>query len=272
VMPGESEPAVAVAWLAFAGEWEGDRAFEVMEVATDVAPVVAALVPGAREDEGPVPSDDPLTKLATAVTRGTCDAVCWDTAPFPVRRTLVGLMAPVLLPPDPVLAAWLSDPDMVVRTEAARYLVRGTSEPRMLALLQDPEQGVRLAAARSLAESGDPMALEPLATMLRDAGMEEKLSVLDGMLQLPANPFLPLAIEAATDEAGLVREAAIGPVTASCGDGVEAFLLERLTDEDPHVVLRAAAGLYLTVGGREEEGEGEGNGEGEGERSEGADQ
>jgi len=258
-MQGESDPAVAVAWLALAERMAPERAIELKTAAAAAAPVADALAGIATQEDAPPLPDEPLLRLAAGVRDGSCDAECWDAAPFPVRRTLIGLLAPVLPLNDGVLPQVLSDPDMVVRTEASRYLALGATDPRWLALLQDPEQGVRLAAARSLVESGDPMGLEPLATMLADAGMEEKLSVLDAMLYLPSNPFLPLAIEAAKDEAGLVREAAIEPIAASCGEGVEAFMVERLTDEDPHVVVRGAAALYLTIGGKEEQAEEQGD-------------
>jgi len=263
VMPGEADPAVAVGWLALAATLGDGESAEIEAALEAAVPFVAAWsTPAVAEhdgdgadDAGPPdpgdaviaapPGDDPLVLLAWSLRRGERSAAeCLAQAPFEVRRSFALLVAPVLPLEPAVLEALATDTDVVVRTAVARYLVLGTGEGALLALLEDPEQGVRMAAARALATSGDPAALEALSRHFEAGGLEERLALLDAMLPLPSNPYLPLATAALGDELSLVRESAIAPVAASCGAEVGPAMFDALTDEDPHVVVRAAAALY----------------------------
>lgn len=266
-MPGEADPGVAVGWLALAERMGEPRRTALTTALAAAVPFVAAwsaTAPdagagedgdvegsGARETptEGPVahapPGDDPLVWLAWSLRRGDREpAACLAEAPFEVRRSFALLVSPVLPLEGRVLEALAADPDMVVRTSVARYLVNGCGDGAVLGLLDDPEQGVRMAAARALAESGDPAALEVLSRHFEAGGLEERLALLDAMLPLAPNPFLPVATSALGDELALVRESAVAPVASSCSEAVGPALFAALTDEDPHVVVRAATALY----------------------------
>jgi len=261
-MPGEADPAVLVAWLAVSTRLEPGAGAELRASIRGRSPLVDALAGPQPPDPASLdveegeptptapPGDAPLLTLADRVGRGDCNTACWATAGFPERRALLTLTAPVLPLPAEVVGAAAVDPDVFVRTELARYLVHGAGDPVLLALLDDAEQGVRMAAARALAGSADPSALDVLRVHADGGGMEEKLSLLHAMLSLQPNPYLPLAEELMADDAALVREAAVGPLASSCADGTAERMRAALTDPDPHVVVRAAAALYLTIGGQ----------------------
>jgi HEAT repeat protein len=260
VKDGETDPAVLVAWLGLAARLDAEQGDALRRSIRGRAPMADALAGPLPPDpevcsDGPVvpagetpPGEaDPLLDLASRVGLGTCDAACWADAGFPERRALMTLMAPVLPLQPALLEAAAADPDVFVRTELARYLEHSAADPALLALLEDPEQGVRMAAARALTRSADPAALAPLSAHAAASGMEEKLSLLHAMLTLAPNPYLPLVEELMSDEAGLVREAAVGPLASACGEETPARMRAALTDEDPHVVVRAAAALYLSI-------------------------
>lgn len=258
---GESDVGVALAWLAVAGRLEDEAAAEVRDAMVARFPLCAALAPPLppADDEdslepppdAEIPLDDPLLALAAAIGSGSCDADCWNAASFPVRRTLLELTVPVWPLEPGVLALAAADTDMVVRSSVAGYLVVGVGDGSLLPLLEDEDQGVRQAAARALTLSGDVTATEPLTTFVAGAGLEEKLSVIDAMTHLPDNVFLPLARELMGDETALVREAAVPVVAAACSEDAEEVFVEGLTDDDPHVVVRSAAALYVSVVGKE---------------------
>ncbi len=264
---GESDVGVALAWLALSERLEGAQGDALRADLVARFPLCAALAPPPPpvdcEDAvevtpvAQIPADDPLLALAVDVGSGSCDAECWNAASFPIRRTLLELTVPVWPLEPGVMALAAADPDMVVRSSVAGYLIHGTGDGSLLPLLQDEDQGVHQAAARALTLSGDATAAEPLTDFIGGAGLEEKLSVLDAMTHLPDNVFLPLATQLMEDETALVREAAVPVVAAACGEDAEEVFVARLTDDDPHVVVRSAAALYVSVVGKEEEGEDE---------------
>lgn len=266
-MPGEANPGVAVGWLALAERMGDPRRTALTTALAAAVPFVeawSAQAPDADSGEdgdgegggtrgnrtdSPAaqapPGDDPLVSLARSLRQGDREPADYlAEAPFEVRRSFALLVSPVLPLDGRVLEALAADPDMVVRTAVARYLVNGCGDGAVLGLLDDPEQGVRMAAARALAESGDPAALEALSRHFEAGGLEERLALLDAMLPLAPNPFLPLAAGAMGDELALVRESAVAPVASSCSEAVRPTLFAALTDEDPHVVVRAATALY----------------------------
>ncbi|MDP7112013.1 MAG: HEAT repeat domain-containing protein, partial [Myxococcota bacterium] len=253
-MAGEADPAVAVGWLALAERVGGTRADELTATMAAAVPLAAAwrrpppVAAGEEEDsaeeasqQGPPPGGDPQVALVWSLRHGdTTASRPMAKAPFEVRRSLALLVAPVLLESE-LLALLVDDPDVVVRTAMAEYLVRGTAAEPALVLLSDEQPGIRLAAARALTRSGDPAALEPLTAYFAAGWLEERLAVLESMRTLVPNPFDALARRALADELPLVREAAVALVAGSCADDLAPTLFAALTDDDPHVVVRAAA-------------------------------
>jgi bilin biosynthesis protein len=70
-----------------------------------------------------------------------------------------------------VLISALTDPEVVIRTEAASALGQlnyPPATPHLILALKDTEGDVRKAAVSSLGKTGDRMALEPLQTALQD--------------------------------------------------------------------------------------------------------
>ncbi len=242
---GEDDPEVAVAWLGLIGPAEPQREAALRAEVAAVAPVAAAL--SGIPEEAPPARGDPRLQLAIALGAGQCDERCWSRAAVQTRREITTLAAPFVPLPDDILARMAADADAVVRTAAARYLVHDAAHPALAPLIADPEQGVRAAAAAAMVASARPEATGPLLAYLGTAGLEEKLSLADALLQAPDHPFGEVAVALARDATSLVRENALPAVAAMCADEHEALFLEGLTDEDPHVVVRAAAGLYLVA-------------------------
>jgi len=223
----------------------GAEADELRTQIAAVAPQAAALT-GVRS-LAPRTKGDPALALAVKVGKGQCDERAWSGNTTDLRRDLATLAAPFVPLTPEILALWAADPDPVVRTAAARYLVHGLDQPPLLALLSDPEQGVRAAAAAALVAGGDPAAANHLTSYLPRAGLEEKLSLVDALLRHQPHPYGVVAQQLSADATSLVREAAYPAVAAECRDDHEALFMQGLTDDDPHVVVRAAAALYLAA-------------------------
>ena len=243
ISANEGNPSVAVAWLGLSGRMGEERALEVRTAAAAVDPTVAALVAPESVDSNAFP----MQTLAARFADGTLDGATWTRAAEGDKRSLIELVAPVLPPPPALVEALTTDGDRIVRITMASYLTSGVTHEPLLALLSDEEVGVRLAAARALASSGDAAALEPLQSFFDGGSFEEKLAILDAMSYRADTPFLPIAMKAQADALPLVRETAIKPLAASCSDENRARMLDALTDDEPHVVVRAATSLYITL-------------------------
>ncbi len=239
----EGDPAVATAWLGLSSRMGDERALEVRTAAAAVDPTVAALVDPDGVDSGAFP----VQTLAARWADGTLDGATWSRAAEGDRRILIELVAPVLPPPPSLVEPLTTDEDRIVRITTAAYLAGGLTHEPLLTLLADKEVGVRLAAARALASSDDAAALEPLQGYFDAGTFEDKLAILDAISYRSDTPFLPIAEKAQSDPLPLVRETAIKPLAASCSDDNRARMLHALTDDEPHVVVRAATSLYITL-------------------------
>lgn len=241
----ENDAGVAVAWFGIVAPDDAQRASAVRARAATVAPVAAALT--GLGEHAPPAKGDPRLGLAIRMGNGSCDERCWTRATVDLRRDLSTLAAPFVPLESGMLALMAADPDPVVRTSAARYLVHSSDRAALMPLLSDPEQGVRAAAAAALVAAGDDGGREALLVYLDQAGLEEKLSLVDALLRHQPHPFGEVALRLAGDETPLVRENALPAVATACADEHEAVFLLGLTDDDPHVVVRAAAALYLVA-------------------------
>jgi len=114
----------------------------------------------------------------------------------------------------------LGSSDSSTRARAAQAaVVRGTTRlsPAIEALFRKDDDRVLMAVLRTLVETGS-----------------------DQWSTLPA-----LALGSALPS---VREVAVDALVADCSPESRATLVDLLDDDDPHVAVRAAAGLYLLVG------------------------
>lgn len=87
---------------------------------------------------------------------------------------------------DPSLVSALADPDATRRGVAGLLLARQSSEYRshLGRLLTDPDAGVRFHVAFTLAQTGDPQAIDPLIRVFKDAPPELAWQVEDLLFRL----------------------------------------------------------------------------------------
>jgi hypothetical protein len=91
----------------------------------------------------------------------------------------------------------------------------------------------------ALLANGDDRATEAVLTALRETGR----SGWDAATKLGMDSPVPTT-----------RELAVDAAVATCDPGRTAQMFGLLTDDDPHVAVRAASALYLLIGGTEEPG------------------
>lgn len=152
-----------------------------------------------------------------------------------------------------LVSAVTADGDTLVRASLARGL-RGWSPgaergAALAVLLRDASPAVRATAAETAAGLADPDLAAALGAAFDAADASTKVQILAALAAAGTGPYAPLARGALADPDPAVREAAVDAVVASCDPaGLEA-LVAALGDPEPHVAVRAAAAVYLLVGG-----------------------
>ncbi len=179
----------------------------------------------------------------------------WSKAGVEDRRLATRLL--LTRPPidaGTLLAAALADGDALVRASLATALGSWPQRPdRNLALttlLADASPAVRAQAFESAASLLDPSLVEAVASAFtRAEGTSEQVQFLETLAAAGTGPYQAVAAAALVSSDPGVREASVGALLSACDPATEPALVKALSDPDPHVAVRAAAGVYLLVGG-----------------------
>lgn len=140
-----------------------------------------------------------------------------------VQGTAAALALPAVGPDpevDPVLQTALEAGDAASRAEVARAAVLRDATPLALPLA-------------GLLGQGDDLVLD---------------AVLRAVVDRPDEAWQPLVAAGLKAELPLARELAVDAAAASCRAADKELMEGLLTDEDPHVAVRAASALYLLIG------------------------
>lgn len=208
-------------------------------------------------------SSDPATKLAAVVAGGLVEgwvkapelSATWSALDVDDRRR----WGPVFVRTAADDATgWatvaLRDSDAVVAEASAAALgfpseAHGGVEAALAAAMESADPSVRAAAAAaavrrnaqalgnpvgSLLAKGDDRATELVLIALRETGTKG----WDAAVKLGMESPVPTT-----------RELAVDAAVATCDPDRQAQMFELLSDEDPHVAVRAASALYLLIGG-----------------------
>ncbi len=247
--------------------WSGDQLGEWAQTAEGVLRTLAvagllAAEPNrahgkylAKKDDSGVTGD----RLAAVVGYARADAPApsdvWASIPADERRT----WAPAVVRTKAAdRGTWaklaLTDSDAVVAQQAARAMaLPGLGDddavaPALEAGMKAMDPATRAYAARAVVVRGAPalsLAVQGLFSQGQDRVMNE---VLRGMVEDGGDAWAPLVQLGLKADLPTIRELAVDAGVASCREEDRALMLELLTDEDPHVAVRAASALYVLVG------------------------
>ncbi len=215
-----------------------DRAAESLDVATKLAAVVAgALVPN--------------------WTRGPALEATWSALDVDARR----VWGPVFVRSNSKgSGAWaravLGDSDAVVGEQSA--LAMGFPSPgnaeveeALTGAMQSLDPSTRAAAAGAAVRRGAMSLGNPVGTLLAngdDRATEAVLLALRETGQSGWDAATKLGMESPVPT---TRELAVDATVATCDPGRRDQMFGLLSDDDPHVAVRAASALYLLIGGEE---------------------
>ncbi|MCP4870384.1 MAG: hypothetical protein GY898_16900 [Proteobacteria bacterium] len=182
-------------------------------------------------------------------------AAVWATIPAEERRTWASAVARTMAPDR---GTWtklaLSDSDAVVAQQAARSMVLpglGDDDavaPALEAGMQVMDPATKAFTARAVVvrgATGLSLAVQGLFSQGQDRVMNE---VLRGMVADGSDEWAPLVQLGLKADLPTIRELAVDAGVASCRAEDKELMKELLTDEDPHVAVRAASALYVLVG------------------------
>ncbi len=179
----------------------------------------------------------------------------WKAADATVRRTWApALIRSMAQDRGPWTAMILADSDALVTAAAARALaLPGVGDDRTVdAFLEhtmnSDDPATRAAAAVAAVKRGAPglaLAVEGLVSRGDDRVVND---VLEAMVDVGDPAFQKIVSTGLKAELPLGRERAVDAAAASCLAEHRELMAALLTDEDPHVAVRAASALYLLVG------------------------
>ena len=150
----------------------------------------------------------------------------------------------------------LADSDAPVVQAAAEGLalvLDTTSEDSTLieplrTALTSRDASSRAAAARVVILRHVHSLLPELEALARRSDERVLLTALDAVIETGAPGWDSLIAAGLESDIALVREKAVDAAASGCSTAQHTMLTELLTDADPHVAVRAAAVLYLSVG------------------------
>lgn len=182
-------------------------------------------------------------------------ATLWASIPADERRTWASAVVRTRAADRGTWATLgLSDSDAVVAQQAARAMALpgfGDDDavaPALEAGMQAMDPATKAFAARAVVVRGAKglsLAVQGLFSQGQDRVMNE---VLRGMVADGSDEWAPLVQLGLKADLPTIRELAVDAGVASCRGEDKALMKELLTDEDPHVAVRAASALYVLVG------------------------
>lgn len=134
----------------------------------------------------------------------------------------------------------MDDPDMRVRQQAALALGRIGAVDPLVDGLQAPDMQVRLLITQALGSIGDPRAIKPLITALRDTHAEVRSQAAFALTKIGAPAVEPLLLT--LRHADPVARWSAARVLGSLGDPRAVPALERLLDDDTPVPASRTTG------------------------------
>ncbi|MCO4770985.1 MAG: hypothetical protein KDA24_13205 [Deltaproteobacteria bacterium] len=253
--------------------WSAESLSRWAETAQEPARVIAVAAAMAKGDEPDkarialldraAGSDDVPTKLAAVVagplvpnwTRAPDLASTWAALDVEDRRRWGAVFVRTA---GPDAGGWaktvLGDSDAVVG-EAASFALgfpaaaNAEVEEALAAAMQSADPSTRAAAAGSAVRRGAMALGNPVGTLLAngdDRATEAVLLALRESGQQGWDAATKLGMESAVPT---VRELAVDAAVATCDPGRTEQMFGLLSDDDPHVAVRAASALYLLIGG-----------------------
>jgi HEAT repeat protein len=154
---------------------------------------------------------------------------------------------------DALTRALATDPDGIVRKNAAQGLGRSgdaARSPALLAALDDQDPEVRREAALGLAQLGSAPPLDRLEDLLRSEEPPRRAEVLDAIARYETPRATALLLESLRDRAPVTRRAAVRGLSRREVDGAREGIERALQDADPEVRVEAAMALSTRADGR----------------------
>ena len=154
----------------------------------------------------------------------------------------------------------LGESDAVTTQAAAAALALPGSgddpevDPSLEAALQVMDPSTRASAARAIVvreAEGMALQVQGLFAQGQDRVMND---VLQGLVDSGNPAWQPLVDQGLQADLPMIRELAVDAAAASCRTDARELMIGLLSDDDPHVAVRAASALYLMVGSPEKKG------------------
>lgn len=149
----------------------------------------------------------------------------------------------------------LSDTDAVVVQSAARALALPGAGPdaaidsALGTALEAMDPATRAAAAATAVVRGSEALANPIGALLARGDDRATVGVLEALKQTGDGRWEAAVKLGMESDVPTIRELAVDAAVASCDSGRTEQMFGLLTDEDPHVAVRAASALYLLIGG-----------------------
>jgi len=200
-------------------------------------------------------SGNAATMLAAATAPGADPAAVWASLHVEDRRTWGPAFVRSAATDRGLWAGLvLADSDALVVQAAAEALALPAlgSDPAiddaLRGALAAPGASSRASAARAVVLRG-VLSLKPDLESLAERGDDRVMMAALGALVETGEPGWESLVAAGLgSDMPLLREQAVDAAAAGCSGDQRALLTSLLTDGDPHVAVRAAAVLYLSVG------------------------
>lgn len=197
----------------------------------------------------------PSERLAAALSLGKDTTATWQALSLDDQRTWGPVFARTAAPEHDaytVLALGATDGLVAQGTAGALALGgfgdRSSVDAALDGTLGAADASTRARAARAAVVREATSLTGSIEALFRRDDDRVLMDVLRTLVETGSDQWPSLPALALSSSLSSVRELAVDALVADCSSGSRATLVELLDDEDPHVAVRAAAGLYLLVG------------------------